>query len=329
MKFSIVDFHNDLLSYLTYKDKRTPYDTASLSSYPQLLAGHVKLQILAISTITSPTSVEMGKKQALCFKNLLKEYPHLFTLFKKEPFSPSLVCVLPAIENASAFSLEDEPLSSSLQRLEDLIEFTAPLVYISLTWNGENRFGGGVGSTCGLKEDGKELLKWLDQKKIAIDFSHASDKLSYEILNYIDRHHLNIPLIASHSNFRTITNVPRNLPEELAKELIRRKGLICLNLFAPFIDKNDPYILIKHIEYGLTLGAEDALSIGADFFCIKDFPHIQIHYPNTLCFFPQLSDSSSYPYLFSLLEEKGSFKESFLEKISSKNALCFLEKSLK
>lgn len=327
LSFPVVDLHNDLLLYLTHKDERKPQEMKSLSSTTQMQTGNIKLQILAISTMTAPDSVQMGSKQVEAFTHLLKTYNKDYALFKKStPFSPSLIYLLPAIENASVFASENEPIKISLMRLEKYISIVGHLVYISLTWNGENRFGGGCGSSHGLREDGKELLKLLDKKQIAVDFSHVSDRLGHELLNYIDKHNLNIPVMASHSNFRAVHNVIRNLSEDLAKELIRRKGLIGLNLFAPFSGCLEK--VIEHIQYGLNLGGEDALSLGADFFCAEDFPHITTNYPNQTLFFPELADTSCYPYLFSVLKDKLSLKEETLKKLSSKNALRFLNRLL-
>ena len=49
----VADFHCDLLSYLAEDAKRTPHDLASRASIPQLQAGGVKLQTLAIFTKTA------------------------------------------------------------------------------------------------------------------------------------------------------------------------------------------------------------------------------------------------------------------------------------
>ena len=108
-------------------------------------------------------------------------------------------------------------------------------MYVSFTWNMENRFGGGALTTVGLKDDGKRLLEVLATNRIAVDLSHASDRLAYDIFNYIDKHKLDMKVIASHSVMRAIHHAPRNLPDEIAKEIIKRKGIIGLNFIAKFI----------------------------------------------------------------------------------------------
>ncbi|MCI0382028.1 MAG: membrane dipeptidase, partial [Chlamydiae bacterium] len=217
MHIPVVDLHCDLLAYLRKNKTRTIYDLDSRCSYPQLKEGNVKLQVLAIFTETESGSEKMGEEQVAIAKKLSNKKSNSFS-----PFTGRLteeISFLPAFENSSSFCGEDEPLSKGLNRLEKMVKDLGKILSISLTWNGENRFGGGVGSFKGLKKDGEHLLEWMDQKGIAVDFSHASDFLAYDILNHIEKKKLSIPVMASHSNFRSIQNELRNLPDELAKEI--------------------------------------------------------------------------------------------------------------
>ncbi len=326
----IIDLHNDLLSYLTDKPGRSPEDPISRSSYAQLSRGNVKLQTLAIFSITGNKSTANGRSQADQFLKLLAEYPTLFAKCRL-PLNletSNLVQVIPAFENASAFASESEPFADVVKRLEGYIKTIGPFFYIGMTWDHENRFGGGNRSALGLKEDGKRLLEWMSGKRIAVDMSHTSDKLAHDILNEIEKNAFDIPVIASHSNFRAISDYPRNLPDDIAKEIVRRKGLIGLNLFAPFIHKSDPAVLIRHVEYALDLGAGDALSFGADFFCDADFPYIMEKYQRSEAFYPGLGDASVYPHVLETFAQKLGINEEQLLKIACQNALSFLNEKI-
>ena len=195
-------------------------------------------------------------------------------------------------------------------------------LYISLTWDGENRFGGGVGTKIGLKDDGKQVLDWMDQKDIALDFSHASDSLADAILNYVDKKSLKIPLLASHSNARAITPLERNLPDFLIKEIFTRKGLVGLNFFAPFIGDSSTRLL-EHIMHFFSLGGEHQLCFGADFF--PDFTlsaYLQKKYGIKNGFFSELGNASTYPKLLSFLQPHLSSKQ--LQGLAFKNFSSFL-----
>ncbi len=326
----VIDLHNDLLCYLSNKEGRSPKDSISRSSIEQMREGNVFLQTLAIYSATGPSSVDEGQKQVALLEKLLHSFPETYSRCNP-PIDPHAqkIHLLPSVENASGFISETEPLTQGLKRIEDAATRIGPFFYISLTWDSENRFGGGNRApSIGLKEDGKRFLDWMHGRHIAIDFSHTSDRLAHDIFEFIDQRSLQIPVMASHSNFRSITDQPRNLPDEIAKEIIRREGLIGLNLFAPFIHKTDPSTLIRHVEYALALGGENALAFGADFFCEDDFSNLVQKYQTNVPFFSEYGNPSDYPSILALLAEKLSLKEDQLLKISSRNAWDFLKKNI-
>lgn len=321
----VYDLHCDLLAYLEEDGNRGIYDPISRCSYPDLSKGGVKMQTLAIYVPTNRLSVQCGMRQVDLFGKLLKQHPLEFHPLSS-PCSDG-IRVVAALENGSSFALEEEPLEECLKRLTAYIQKLFPLFYITLTWNTENRFGGGNESRVGLKEDGKRLLEFLDGKKIAIDLSHTSDPLAYDIINWIDKKSLAVPLLASHSNFRTISSWPRNLPEELAKELIRRKGIIGLNLVAPFIHNTDPHALLHHVEYAFSLGGEQSLCFGADFFYAEG-EALKKKYNRDSLFYPEWSSASCYPSILMQMKEHLSLSQEQIENVFWRNASNFLEKNI-
>ncbi len=318
MHLPIADLHCDLLGYLAEKPHRSVNDLDAQCSLPQMKQGGVVFQTLAIFTETGKGSAIKGARQFSLFQKLLEERPKEFFPFKKNPLPFKPITIIPAIENASGLLEEDEPFDLCLKRLEKMHR-EGPLLYISLTWNAENRFGGGNVSKKGLKRDGEIILEFLDGKKIAIDFSHTSDHLAHDLLNYIDKKNLAVQPIASHSNFRIVSDVPRNLPDEIARELIRRKGVIGLNFVNRFIG-NDPSDFLKQIEHGIALGGEKSLCLGADFFPEVDMPASLAHM--LPCFFKGYSGSDCYPRLIDLLRTR--FPEETVKRIAHQNLEAFL-----
>ncbi|MBS0624299.1 MAG: membrane dipeptidase [Verrucomicrobia bacterium] len=317
----IVDFHCDLLSYLAEGHGRADALEARCS-WPQLRQGCVTLQVMALYTETSANSTLSFQKQMDCYQNLPTLYPEQFVHCHalQLPQSDDKIHVLAAVENASGLVLENEPLSLCFRRLDEFLALCSPVVYISLTWNTENRFGGGNQSQIGLKDDGKQLLQYLEGKHIAIDLSHASDQLAYDVLNYLEQENLNLIPIASHSNFRAVCQHPRNLPDELAQEIIRRGGFIGLNLFRPFIGSSLPGDLIAQAEYVLKKGWWEGFCFGADFFCDKQFSHL-LSYAAPF-YARSFEDSSCYPRLLELLSSICSAQQ--LQQLAYGNAAAFL-----
>jgi len=322
----VADLHCDLLAYLASKEARHAESEEARCSLPQLQKGNVVLQTLAVYTETGKEAVASAERQMTIFRTLPTLYPegfqHLKTLEMPQEMSRpnGKVHVIAAIENASGLCGESEKLENAFSRFDQYRETAGPLLYISLTWNHENRFGGGNHSKVGLKPDGEKILEYIDGKKIAIDLSHTSDALAHDILNYIDAKGLKIIPIASHSNFRKIAKQPRNLPDELAKEVIRRKGVIGLNFVKAFIGKQFPDDFTRQVDYARSLGGLDYHCFGADFFFDKDMP-IALH-PFMPFFFPRFGSSACYPDMIDYLNEV--FTKQELEKIAHLNFGNFL-----
>lgn len=315
-----IDLHCDLLYYLL-RSNSTIDDKELGSSLPYLQEGNVKLQVMAIYSGTGANSTVHGLEQSKLFSDLIKN--ENFFLFNPENYKSSenenRVGVIASIENASSFCDENETLDSGFKKLETIIENTRKVFYIGITHHLENRFGGGNNATAGLKDDGKVLIDYISDKKIAIDLAHTSDQLAHDIFNYVDQRNYSIPILASHSNFRSVYKNNRNLPDELAKEVISRKGLIGLNFIKDYVDLEDPKRLYEHIQYGLDLGGEDSLAFGADYFYWKDHPDISRH----PFFFEEHSNASVYPAINQEIETR--FSSELMEKISHENALRFIE----
>lgn len=312
----IFDLHCDLLSYIASHPHRFAYNDECHVSIQQLIAGNVKLQTMAVFTTTGASSVKKGAQQIKAYQSLASKYPGYFQPFWHRKKTD--VHTLLAIENASSFSLEDEPLEKAVQRIEEIANSVEKPLYVSLTWNTENRFGGGSSTKVGLKEDGKELLQCMQSYVHAIDLSHTSDKLAHDILTYIEQKKLRYKILASHSNLRRIRNVERNLPDEIADEIVKRDGVIGLNLVRRFIGDKSCDVL-KHVDYALKRGYENHLALGADFFFEKNIPQV-FRTPGDLHFFEELGNASCYPKLKTLL------MTSFTKQITENIAFANLEK---
>jgi membrane dipeptidase len=321
----VIDIHCDLLDYLQSEPHANLFVKGEIGcSVPSLVEGNVKLQVLAIYTTTKRGSTELALKQSLIFKDLLTKYKSNFSaVIESDDLqlnSSSKIGILAAIENASGLCEEDEPLSKCLERFEDIIENAKRLLYIGMTHHQENRFGGGNNSTIGLKEDGKVILDYINGKKIAVDLSHTSDTLAYDILEYVTKSNLDIPVLASHSNYRNIFNHPRNLPDDIVKEIIRRKGLIGINFLRAFINESDPNAVYDHIEYGIGLGAMDCICFGADY----NYTGSRSDQSRKPFYFKEQESAGDYPSILENISLRTS--PEIVEAISNKNVVNFIRR---
>lgn len=323
MSEPVIDLHCDLLSYLTRPDASI-YNTEDIGcAIPYLEAGNVKLQVMAIFAPVEEKSHDFGLQQSEIFKNLNEEENELVRFEKHhlETFTTNEnIGMLASVESGSAFCDETISLQEGFKNLERIIENVGKIFYISFTHHAENRFGGGNFSTAGLKNDGKALIDYLDRRNIALDFSHTSDALAYDMLNYIAKENIKVPIMASHSNYRPVYDHKRNLPDDVAKEIIHQKGLIGLNFVRAFVNPENVNALEEHVAHGLELGGEKTICYGADYFYTKDHP-----------------DKSRIPFYFKAHENAGCYTEintvlenqfgaEKMNKISSQNALDFISR---
>lgn len=320
MNFVNVDLHCDLLSYFLYPHKGHKEDIGC--SLPYLLEGNVRLQVMAIYTSTENGSVEKACRQADFFVELL-ENPSVFKAdnFIISDYQPGRVGILAAIENASGLCGETEDFSTINQNYSQIVSKTGKPAYVGFTHHTENRFGGGNATETGLKEDGKRLLEFLCEMEVPVDFSHTSDALAFDILNYGEQKNLKFRILASHSNSRKVYSHNRNLPSELVQEIIKRDGIIGINFIKDFINPENPKAMYHHISHFLESGAENHLVYGGDFFFDAAHP-----------------DKSRYPFFFDEFKNALAYNTinkwivlnyglNTMNKISHENALRFLNET--
>lgn len=151
-----------------------------------------------------------------------------------------------------------------LERIEDIDEiYNLGVRSVNVVWNNDNKFGGGAkgNKTRGLTDLGKQLIKKLVDKKIAIDLSHTNEKTFEDIVELCKelKNKGKKPIIfASHSNVKEICNHPRNLNDcqiRKIKELDGIIGIVGVKSFCieekEFDNNKKKYqkAYIKHIEY--------------------------------------------------------------------------------
>lgn len=215
-------------------------------------------------------------------------------------------------KHAAFLSVEDLSFMGSHagQCREMGISFVLP------TWNYENEYGCGAATdqSKGLTPYGKKVLAELTQQGIIPDISHLSDQGVEDLFELTDR-----PVIASHSNVREIQDCPRNLTRHQIQEVIRRGGIIGMNLFRNFIGNAVPLPmpeLLRHMDRILELGGEDVLCMGGDWDgCNEWFPE-------------GITGIESVPVLAEAMEKHG-FGSELVNKILFDNGYRFIRDNLK
>lgn len=183
---------------------------------------------------------------------------------------------------------------------------------MTLTWNGKNELGDGVGVETGggLTDFGKKAIREMEKNNIIVDISHASEKLFYDVAEIAEK-----PFCASHSDSKKITPHKRNLTDEQFEIIKNSGGLVGLNFCRDFLNKRatnaEMYDIIRHAEHFLSLGGEKTLAIGGDFDG-ADIPH-------------DMSGIESMPKLYELFL-KQNYSQSLVDDIFFNNAADFFSK---
>lgn len=107
--------------------------------------------------------------------------------------------------------------------------FEAGLRIIGLAWK-KTRYAGGTGAPGPLTPEGVRLVKAIDAIGIVHDVSHLAEESFWQLLELTAK-----PIIASHSNARSMVPTDRQLSDEMARAIFARNGVVGINFFDKFL----------------------------------------------------------------------------------------------
>jgi membrane dipeptidase len=100
---------------------------------------------------------------------------------------------------------------------------------VSTDWAGSS--GDEIGKTRGLTDFGKQVIREMNRLGMMVDVSHLSDKAFWDIVATSTK-----PVIATHSGCRAITNVPRNLTDDMIVALAKTGGVVNVIFYPEHIE---------------------------------------------------------------------------------------------
>lgn len=144
---------------------------------------------------------------------------------------------------------------------------------LGLTWNYRNELADGAWETSsggGLSGFGRSVVSEMNRLGMLVDVSHISEKGFWDVIELSAA-----PVMASHSNSRSVCDHPRNLTDSQFEALKSKRGVAGINVNPFFLNNTGSASLddvIRHIEHFASLGGEDHIGLGCDFDGIECTP---------------------------------------------------------
>lgn len=163
-------------------------------------------------------------------------------------------------------------LNGKMERLDQLYERGIRLM--TLTWNYQNCIGNPNSRDeqimkKGLTKFGKEVVERMNELGMLVDVSHLSDGGFWDCIRVSRK-----PLVASHSNARSLCQHPRNMTDEMLRALGEKGGVAGVNFYSVFLCGEGRRAIVDDIVHQIChmirCAGEDAVALGTDFDGFED-----------------------------------------------------------
>lgn len=175
--------------------------------------------------------------------------------------TPEAIGVVLSVEGAEALGT-DTRLLRVLWRLGVRL--------LSLTWNERNALADGAGEDPGgggVSRAGREMIREMNRIGMILDVSHLAETAFWDALEISQQ-----PVIASHSNCRSLASHRRNLSNAQILALSRQQGIQSITFVRDFLGpRQDLAGVVAHVLHHLDIVGDDQhLGIGSDFDGVED-----------------------------------------------------------
>jgi membrane dipeptidase len=341
----IIDGHNDYPWEVRTKansdvnafDLRTPLPKL-MTDFARLRAGGVGGQFWSVyvpgdmekpTTVNGVTTPGMSPviatlEQIDIVHRMIAKYPDTLELALT---ADDIVRIQKSGKIASLIGMEGgHSIGGSLGVLRDMYRLGAR--YMTLTHNVNLPWADAAVETPvvhGLTKQGEEIVAEMNRLGMLVDLSHVSPEVMQAALKVSKA-----PVMFSHSNARAISDVPRNVPDDILKQLPKNGGIVMVTFVPSFASqavadynkKDDAFKkanpappatvsdVANHIDHIKKIAGIDHIGIGGDFDGITDTVQ-------------GLEDTSKYPSLIVELLRRG-YGDDEIKKITNGNILRVL-----
>lgn len=243
----VVDTHDDT----TQRFLDPAFDFAARAAdgsvdIPRMRAGGLGAIFFSVwipSKVTGPPAVQKALDQINAVRETVRKHPKDLVLATtadeiRQAHAQGKIAALMGVEGGHMINSD----------LNVLRKFAALGVrYMTLTHSGNDEWADASTDKPahnGLTDFGKDVVREMNRLGVIVDISHVSDKTFYDALAVSKA-----PPFASHSSCRAICDAPRNMTDQMIKDLAAHGGVIQINYHVSFLsqefrnaEKADPKI---------------------------------------------------------------------------------------
>jgi len=243
----VVDTHDDttqrMLDPKFDVGSRQPMGSIDIPRMREGGLGAIFFSIWIPSKVTGPAAVQKALEQIDAVREQVRKHPKDLVLAAtaeqiRQAHKNGKIAALMGVEGGHMINSD----LGVLRRYAGL-----GVRYVTLTHSGNDEWADSSTDKAahnGLTDFGRNVVREMNRLGVMVDISHVSDKTFYDALE-VSR----APLLASHSSCRAICDAPRNMTDQMMKDLAAKGGVMQINYHVGFLsqefrnaEKADPKI---------------------------------------------------------------------------------------
>lgn len=263
------DAHSDIPSSVVVERERGREQVIAEDFLRGMRAGSIGFRVMA-TIVDDEYLPELGLRRGL--KSVIAMRQEI-----EETDALDLVTTSADVESVDAaepisllLSLEGaEPFAGDLDMID--VFYDLGLRLVTLTHSRRNAVGDGcfysprpAGQPGGITDFGVEVIDRFEELGIVLDVSHLNGPGFWDVIEFADG-----PIVASHSNCRSLADHPRNLQDEAIEAVASTGGVVGVMAIDDFLSDSDHDATLEdfvdHVEYLVDLVGFDHVCLGFDF----------------------------------------------------------------
>lgn len=316
-KSLVVDGHNDLPWAIRTGGGLERFDLSGIvrsfnTDIPRLREGGVGAQFwsvyVPVQTMNTRNAYSTTVQQINLVHRMVQTYANDFAIALS---TADIRAARAAGKIASMIGMEGgHSIEESIPKLRDLYARGARYMTLthsrSLSWADSANDRRVVG---GLNDFGRSVVREMNKLGMLVDISHVSPAAMHDAIATSVA-----PVIFSHSSAYGVLANPRNVPDDVLREMPRNGGIVMVNFYSDYIvssGRGDVDSILDHIDHIVEVAGIDHVGLGSDFDGVPTLP-------------VQMEDVAKYPYITQGLINRG-YTEAEIQKILGENLMRVFE----